>query len=183
MSDSLPLMTADALLSVPDDGMRRELIEGEVRVMEPSGFGHGVVAGRIGRRLAGHVEEHRLGVTLTADPGFVLATAPDTVRAPDVAFVRQERYEAIGHTVKYWPEAPDLAVEVVSPNDPFSEVEEKAFQWLAAGTRLVLVADPRRRTITAYRAPDDVRLHVEGEVIDADNAVPGWTLDVSDTFS
>lgn len=176
-------MTADELFHVPDDGMRRELIAGVVRVMEPPGFGHGMVATRIASLLDAYVREHQLGVALASEVGFILASDPDTVRAPDVAFVRQERYEAIGHTIKYWPEAPDLAVEVVSPNDSFSEVEEKAFQWLDAGARLVLVADPRRRTITAYRARDDVRLFAEGESIDAGDAVPDWTLDVSAAFA
>jgi len=177
------LITADGLLSFPDDGMRRELIAGVVRMMPPPGFAHGRAVTAIGRLLADHVDDHRLGVALAGEVGFIVATGPDTVRAPDGAFIRQDRYEAIGDTFRYWPEAPELAIEVISPNDTFSEVEEKALTWLAAGTRLVLVADPSRRTITAYRGRDDVRLHVEGEAIDASDAVSGWTLPVTDAFA
>ena len=183
MTATPTLMTADTLLHLPDDGMRRELIAGVVRVMEPTGFGHGRVAMTVGALLREHVVANDLGVALAAETGFVLANDPDTVRAPDAAFVRRERFEVLGDMLKYWPEAPDLAVEVVSPSDTFSEIEEKAFQWLAAGTRLVLVADPRRRTITAYRGADDVRIHVAGETIDASAAVPGWSLGVDDAFS
>jgi len=176
-------MTAEELLHVPDDGMRRELLAGVVRVMEPAGFGHGRVAATIGRLLSTHVHAHGVGVALAAETGFVLATDPDTVRAPDAAFVRRERIEALGDTLKFWPEAPDLAVEVISPSDSFSDVERKALQWLAAGTRLVLVADPVRRTITAYRGPGDIRIHDESETVDASAAVPGWSLSVADAFS
>ncbi len=183
MSQTPTLMTADELLRVPDDGMRRELVAGVVRVMEPAGFGHGRVALAIGMLLSAHVRAHDLGVALAAETGFVLATDPDTVRAPDAAFVRRERVEALGDTLKFWPEAPDLAVEVISPSDAFSDVEQKALQWLAAGTRLVVVADPVRRTITAYRGPSDIRIHDESETIDASAAVPGWSLVVADAFS
>jgi Uma2 family endonuclease len=182
MSRLPSLITADELFRVSDDGMRRELLAGVVRVMEPAGFGHGRVAAAIGGMLSAHVREHRLGVVLAAETGFVLATDPDTVRAPDAAFVRRERVEALGETSRFWPEAPDLAVEVISPHDAFSDVEEKALAWICAGTRLVLVADPRRRTITAYRARGDVRIYDEGETIDASAAVAGWSLVVADAF-
>lgn len=183
MSAPSPLMTADELFDVRDDGMRRELVDGVVRVMEPAGIRHGMVEATIAFLLAAHVREHRLGVTLTGDPGFILAEDPDTVRAPDVAFIRQERYDAIDDPSRFWAGTPDLAVEVVSPGDSYSEVQQKAFQWLDAGTLLVLVADPRHRTITAYRGRDDVRFHVEGKSVDAGDAVPGWTLDVGEAFA
>lgn len=170
------------LFALPDDGMRRELVGGVVRVMEPTGFGHGMAAARIGALLHDHVAERGLGIALAAETGFVLTRDPDTVRAPDVAFVPRDRFEAIGDTERFWPEAPALAVEVVSPSDAFSAVEEKALMWLAHGTLLVLVADPRRRTITAYRSGRDVRVHTEDEVVDASSAVPGWSLRVADAF-
>lgn len=150
--------------------------------MEPPGFGHGRVEATIGSLLTVHVREQSLGVALVGETGFILATGPDTVRGADVAFVRQERIDALGDTVKYWPEAPDLVVEVVSPGDRPRGVTEKALQWLDSGTRLVLAVDPSVRTITAYRGRDDVRLHVEGETVDAGDAVPGWTLDVTAAF-
>jgi len=183
MSESPAHMTADALLAVPDDGKRRELLDGVVRVMEPTGFGHGLVAVRIGGLLEAHVREHGLGVALGAETGFVLTRDPDTVRAPDAAFVTKERFDAVGYTDRYWPETPALAVEVVSPDDSAREVREKALMWLHHATLLVLVADPRRRTITAYRAPDDITGQGQGFFVDASAAVPGWMLPVADAFA
>jgi len=118
--------TAEELWSLPDDGMRRELVRGELRVMTSAGAEHGRVTATVGMLLGAQVRQTGSGVTFGAETGFVLAREPDTVRAPDGAFVSSERAEAVGRTVKYWPEAPDFAVEVVSPDDSFREVEEKA---------------------------------------------------------
>ncbi len=122
-------------------------------------------------------------VTLGAETGFVLARDPDTVRAPDAAFVSLERAAAVGRTVKYWPGAPDLAVEVVSPDDSFREVEEKARDWLPAGTVAVLVLDPERRTATVYRSSGDARVHTQAETLDLRDAVAGWSVAVSELFA
>lgn len=169
-------MTADELLRLPDDGMRHELLDGRLRVMAPTGAEHGIVAGDVGGLLRAHVRSHELGVVLAAETGFVLGRDPDTVRAPDAAFVTQERYAAIGSTERHWPEAPAFAAEVVSPGDTAAEVEGKAHAWLAAGTRAVLVIDPRTRTATVYRGGDDVRVYTRAETVDLADAVPGWRL-------
>ncbi len=94
--------------------------------MTSAGAEHGRVTATVGMLLGAQVRQTGSGVTFGAETGFVLAREPDTVRAPDGAFVSSERAEAVGRTVKYWPEAPDFAVEVVSPDDSFREVEEKA---------------------------------------------------------
>lgn len=103
--------TAEELWKLPDDGLRRELVGGELRVMTPAGAEHGRVAATVGVLLGAHVRENESGVTFGAETGFVLARDPDTVRAPDAAFVSRDHAEAIGRTVKYWPQAPDFAVE------------------------------------------------------------------------
>nr|MBA3793793.1 Uma2 family endonuclease [Rubrobacter sp.] len=139
-------VTAEELLRIPDDGLRRELVRGEVRTMAPAGNVHGRIAIDVSTSLDQYVRAHDLGVVFAAETGFKIAGNPDTVRAPDAAFVRRERVEAVGEVEGYWPEAPDLAVEVVSPNDLFAEVEEKVADWLAAGTRVILVVNPRART-------------------------------------
>lgn len=137
--DAALASTADELLCMPDDGMRHELVRGEVRTITPAGAEHGRLAARAARLLDAHVEGNGSGVVFSAETGFVLASDPDTVRAPDAAFVRKKRAEEIGRTEKYWPGAPDFAVEIVSPNDTFHEVQDKALEWLAAGTTAVLV--------------------------------------------
>jgi Uma2 family endonuclease len=138
-------VTAEELLRTPDDGLRRELVRGEVRKMAAAGNVHGRTAMNVSTPLDQHVRTNGLGVVFAAETGFKIFDNPDTVRVPDTAFVRQERIEAVGETEGYWPGAPDLAVEVVSPNDRFAEVEEKVTDWLAAGTRMMLIANPRAR--------------------------------------
>ena len=107
-------VTAEELLQMPDDGVRRELVRGELKEMMPAGDEHGYLALRIASRLERHVDANKLGRTYTAETGFKISSNPDTVRAPDAAFVNQERVEKAGHISGYRSGAPDLAVEVVS---------------------------------------------------------------------
>jgi Uma2 family endonuclease len=120
-------MSAEELLHLPDDGFRYELVRGELKKMPPAGHEHGDVAMRFGWRLAQHVELHDLGKVFAAETGFLLSTQPDTVRAPDVAFVRKERVEQVSKKGGYWPGAPDLVIEVISPGDSYSEWKKR--QW------------------------------------------------------
>lgn len=174
--------TADELWKLPDDGLRQELVRGELRVMTPAGAEHGRVTATVGILLGAHVRSTGSGVTFGAETGFVLVRSPDTVRAPDAAFVSKEHAEAVGRIVKYWPEAPDFAVEVVSPDDSFREVEEKALGWIRAGSSAVLVLDPSRRTATVYRSPGEARIYSGRDTLDLDHAVPGWRVTVADLF-
>lgn len=174
--------TADQLYALPDDGNRYELIEGVLSMMSPAGSEHGRVAGRIFLRLATHVEQHGLGETYAAETGFQIAESPDTVRAPDAAFVSRERLEAIAPTQGYLPLAPDLVVEVVSPNDSFSSIEAKAADWLKAGCQVVLVADPGNVTIHVYESGAKIQLLRSGDRFSAGSICGGWSLDVDDAF-
>ena len=183
MTTEARVITAEELLRMPDDGFRYELVRGELRKMAPSGHEHGRVAMRFGSRLAQHVDAQNLGVVYAAETGFLIDHDPDTVRAPDVAFVCHDRLELADQTRGYFPAAPDLAIEVVSPGDTYSEVEEKAMTWLAAGTRLVLVADPRKRTVTRYRGFDDITILTEADTVDGGDVVPGWTIRVAELFA
>src|SRR2546427_815931 len=144
MATAQRLMTADELLRLSDDGCRHELIGGELRTMPPAGFEHGWVAVRGISSLEAHVRAADLGAVLTSETGFLLTRQPDTVRAPDAAFVTRERLQATGVVPGYWPGAPDLAVEVVSPSDLYTDVEEKVAEWLEHGARMVVVLNPRR---------------------------------------
>lgn len=172
---------ADELLRLPDDGYRYELVRGELRQMTPAGSRHGGVAMTLGVLLGQFVRARRLGRVFAAETGFVLATAPDTVRAPDVAFVQRERLSA-GLPRGYWPGAADLAAEVLSPNDSFAAVQEKVFCWLDAGCRMVLVVDPEARAVTVYRARDDARTLRGSDSLDGVDVVPGWRVAVAELF-
>ena len=176
-------ITADDLLRMPDDGFRYELVEGNLREMAPAGHQHGRIAINVSTPLAQHVKANNLGVVYAAETGFKLASNPDTVRAPDVAFVRWERVESVGDSEGFWPGAPDLAVEVVSPGDRYTDVEEKVFDWLDAGARLVIVANPRKRLVTVYRSLTDVVVLTEADVLDGGDVVPGFAMPVKDIFS
>ncbi len=178
-------VTARELLEMPDDGMRRELVRGELREMVPAGNRHGYVAGEIFGELRSYVKANKLGRTYVAETGFKLASDPDTVLAPDAAFMSRERLGGTREVEGYWPGAPDLVVEVISPNDRHSEVLDKALAWLEAGCRMVLVADPRKRTITVYRSREEIRvLTAEADdVVDGADVVPGWRLSLAEIFA
>ena len=178
-------VTAEDLLNMPDDDTRRELVRGELREMTPAGNKHGYVAGEMFGELRNHVRTNGLGRTYTAETGFKISSDPDTVRAPDAAFVSQARLESMGDIPGYWPGAPDLVVEVVSPNDKSSEVLDKALDWREAGCRMVLVAHPERRAVTVYRSREDIRVltAAAGDVVDGADVVPGWKLSLAEIFA
>ena len=183
MATSQRLLTAEELLCLPDDGQRHELVAGELTTMPPSGAEHGRIAVRIVSPLHQYVTAHRLGEVFGAETGFLLTTDPDTVRAPDAAFVSRDRLEAMGDVTGYWPGAPDLAVQVISPNDLYTEVDEKVATWLAHGARMVLVLNPRRRTVAVHRPGTDVRHLTVDDVLDGEDVVPGWTVPVRELFA
>ncbi|MFQ3683478.1 Uma2 family endonuclease [Roseiflexus sp.] len=176
------LVTADELLQMPDDGFLYELVRGELRRMSPASHRHGRIIINITTPLDQYVRTHNLGAVYAAETGFKLASDPDTVRAPDIAFIRRERVEAVGDVEGYWIGAPDLAVEVISPNDLYTDVEEKIIDFLTAGTGMVLVVNPRKHTVTVYRALADISILTEDDVIDGEEIVPGWTLSVRAVF-
>src|ERR1051325_8824219 len=183
MSTVLQPMTADDLLRMPNDGFRYELVKGELRKMAPAGHEHGRVAIRFTWRLAQQVETNNLGAVYAAETGFLISTNPDTVRAPDVAFVSQKRLAQVKRAEGYWPGAPDLAVEVVSPGDTYIEVEEKAIEWLEAGTLMVLALNPRKRTVTVFRSLNDIVILNEASSLDLDEVVPGFKVAIKDIFN
>jgi Uma2 family endonuclease len=174
------LMTADELLRLPDDGKRYELSRGRLICMSPSAVPPGVVAAKLAGRLVPFVDEHDLGVCGTADSGFKLESAPDTVRAPDFWFVRKERISAEGLPPGFWPGAPDLAVEVLSPSDRFLDVMLKMDEYLQAGTRLVWVLDPYGRTAGVFRADGTRTLMGEDGVLDGEDLLPGFRIPLRD---
>ena len=175
-------MTADELLVMPHNGYRYELIKGELRQMAPAGRQHGRIAATICSRLESFVRNNNLGEIYAAETGFLIWTDPDTVRAPDASFVSSARADATDEEEGFFPGAPDLAVEVISPNDRAVEVEDKASDWLRAGAKMVLVLNPKTRTATISRGFDDVRMLTEGDTIDGGDVVPGWQLPLADVF-
>jgi len=181
MSQDTRTWSADELFTMADDGRRYELVEGELRLMSPAGGRHGRIALRLARRLGNYVEQHDLGETFAAETGFLLKQGPDTVRAPDVAFVSHSRLRGLADHPGYLPLAPDLVAEVVSPGDSSSDVEEKALSWLSAGVGVVLVVDPQTKTIREYRSAEEIHVYSHGH-IELGHVVSGYRLDVNDLF-
>ena len=176
------LMTAEELLAMPDDGYRYELMRGELIRMASAGHSHGRESNRVNRTLSNHVFDNGLGETYAAETGFVLARSPDTVLAPDASFVRKEREEAARDVPGYFPGAPDLAVEVISPNDRLMEVAAKVADWLEHGTRMVIVVNPRNKTVQVHTSDGVIEL-TEADALDGGDVVPGWRMPVADIFS
>lgn len=143
------IKTAEELLRAGDIG-RCELVRGELRMMSPAGFRHGRIAQHLAMVIANFVYENDLGEVTAAETGFIIARSPDTVRAPDVGFVRKERL-AEAPERGFFPGAPDVAVEVLSPDDRASEVLAKVRDWLSGGAAQVWVVDPEKRTLSVYR--------------------------------
>lgn len=174
------LITADELLQMKDDGFRCELVRGELIKMSPAGHQHGRIALNLTGPLFQYVKTHNLGAVYAAKTGFKLAE--DMVRAPDAAFIQRERVEEVGQTEGFWPSAPDLVAEVVSPGDTYAEVQDKIADWLDAGTRLVVVVNPSTQTVALYRSQSDIRVLTTDDVLDGGEVVPNWTLPVRDIF-
>ena len=176
-------MTAEELAALPDDGYRYELVAGEVRRMPPAGFEHGGVAMELGSRLATFVRDHGLGQVVAAETGFLLGRDPDTVRAPDAAFVRADRIPPPAQRRGFPPLAPDLVVEIVSPSDRPGQVAEKVAEWLRAGCRLVWVVYPTERLVEVHREDGTAAFLRGDDALDGGDVVPGFTLPLPTLFA
>lgn len=149
--------------------------------MNAAGFEHGRIVSRINARLQFFVEEQQLGVTTGAETGFFIEENPDTVRAPDGGFVRQHRLPS--EPVRgYFRGAPDLAVEVISPEDRANEVLAKVHMWLDSGCRSVWTVDPKTQTITIHNDKHRSITLEAGQTLDGGDVLPGFLLPVADIF-
>jgi Uma2 family endonuclease len=175
-------VTAEDLERLPTGSGRYALINGELRTIPPAGGEHGSVTMHLAASLYQAVSAQHLGRVYAAETGFLLAINPDTVLAPDAAFIRQERVEPLGNVTGFIPAAPDLAVEVISLSDTYTEVEEKVALWLRHGTQMVVVVNPRRRGVTVYRPGRPVLFLTEEDELSGNDVLPGWTIRVRDLF-
>ncbi|CAN5616833.1 Uma2 family endonuclease [soil metagenome] len=182
MTETKTGMTAEELIALPGDGMRRELVKGELREMPPAGALHGDAAMNIGALLKNHVKANGLGRVPAAGTGFIIARNPDTTRAPDTGFISKERIPTEGPPDGYWELAPDLAVEVVSPNDTATEVQEKAREWIEAGVKLVWVVYPKTRSVVVHKSLKDITTFTEEETLSVEGGVPGFECRVREIF-
>lgn len=183
MSATIQLMTAEELLMRPPNGCRSELVEGELIEMQPAGFLHGVTGNFLSAELTVYVRRNDLGVVTLAETGFKVATDPDTVLAPDAGFIAKAHLPEDWTTIRgFFPGAPDLAVEVVSPGDTYEEVETKVGRYLDAGTQLVWIVRPKQKRVEIHRADGTSQLLSQTETLQGENVVPGFALPVARIF-
>lgn len=179
---AITLTTAEELARLPRGRVRYELVRGELRTMSPAGAKHGIYAMIIGGHLWEYVDRHQLGYVFAAETGFLLAADPDTVLAADVSFIAYERMPIVPDEPAFLHLAPDLAIEVLSPSDRPGRSMEKCQQWLDAGTKAVVVVDPRQRTIFVNRTTGSPVARSGDDNLEVPDIVPGWTLPLSKIF-
>ena len=172
--------TDEELLQLSDDGRKYELVDGEL-VVSPAGGRHGRTVVRLTVRLGAFVAEHRLGEVFDSSTGYRLPSG--NLRSPDVSFVATARLAEGGVPKGFLHIAPDLAVEVLSPDDHPRPVMDKVGEYLAAGVSLVWIIDPERETAAAYRSLTSVIEIGAGGTLRADDVVPGFVCPLSELFA
>lgn len=183
MSVATELMTAEEFLMMPDDGFRYDLVKGELFKMSPVGGEHGVRIGRLTGALSHYVDVNDLGEVFGAETGFKLFRNPDTVRAPDIAFVSKERIPEGEFSEKFWEIAPDLAVEIVSPSETYDEVSEKIDDYLDAGVKAVWIVRSKKKTISIHRTGQPVKVLTVNDLLDGEDIVPGFKYSIAKLFA
>ncbi|MEO7216924.1 MAG: Uma2 family endonuclease [Gemmatimonadaceae bacterium] len=175
------LYTIDELPDLPEC---YELVDGElIMMMSPAGSLHGYLVVKISAMLNAYVEEKTLGMVFGEQTGFILARHPDTVRAPDAAFVCNTRLSSIELGDGYFPGYPDLAVEILSPSNRPSAMRRKIDQYFAAGTRLVWVVNPRERSIVVHSLLHPPTTLHEADTLDGEDVLPGFHYEMAHLFA
>jgi Uma2 family endonuclease len=174
-------ITGEMLFKLGDIGPS-ELVRGEIVYMSPTGHLHGFLESKFDRALGAFVHQHKLGRVFVGEVGIYTQRNPDTVRAADVAFISQERWLQV-QSKSYLDIAPDLVVEILSPDDAWSEVMEKLEEYFAIGTLSVWIADPKREQIYVYHSLTEVQRFSGGEVLADEKVLPGFSISVAELFA
>ena len=179
---SAVVMTAEEFLLYPVPDAKAELVRGELRVSPPAGGPHSVAVGNICKKLFAFFERVPIGRVFVDGTGFELVSLRHTVRVPDASVVRNERLPAAGIGPGLLKLAPDLVIEVLSPSETASDLQEKLDDYAAAGTPLVWVVDPMRWTVSVVAAGEQTRRLREGDALDGGMVIPGFSCAVSEIF-
>lgn len=176
------LLTAEDVQRISLPGKQVELVRGRLVVREPPGTWHGVIAAKLGYYVSAFVRQHGVGSVAAQDTGFKIGSDPDTVRAPDVAFIGHER-AALIRARGYAAIAPDLLAEILSPDDRPAEVLAKVADWLAAETKIVWVVDPERQEARVYRQDGSLTVLRSDDSLDGEDVLPGFTCPLAAVLS
>lgn len=178
------LLTLEAFAELPEPpDARFELVRGEVVEVPVASPLHGYIVMMLCRLLLDFAYARQLGIVYGDGVGYALNDDPATVRIPDASFIARERIPASGFPRRYWPFAPDLAVEVVSPSDRASDVHAKAREYLDAGGRLVWIIWPESRTATVYTQNDEPYDLTETDALDGGAVLPGFSAPLAALFA
>jgi len=172
------LMTGEELFHRPDLGPC-ELVNGRIVPLPPTGADHGFVETRLAGRLLAYAESTGRGEVMSGEAGIYIRRNPDTVRAPDAAFISNERL-AQRRSSSYLDVAPELVVEVLSPEARRNEVAEKIEDYFEAGVVRVWIVDPKARRLHVYRSPTETEQFGEGQVLTDEEILPGFRLVISE---
>jgi Uma2 family endonuclease len=175
------LITGDELLAMGDTG-RCELVEGKIVYMSPTGLDHGRYEGQFYEKMNTVARKLKLGQVATGEVGIYIRRNPDTVRGADVIFISNERLSQQKRKEGFLNIAPEIVVEIMSPDDRWSEVKQKLKEYFSIGVKLVWVADPGDRTVYAYRSLTDVREFTESDTLTGDDILPGFAVLVAELF-
>jgi Uma2 family endonuclease len=182
VTDAETLITIEEFERLPEDEWRTELVRGRV-VREPlNTLQQGSMACHVGVLVANYVERHELGELFNAT-GWVLSEDPPTVRAPHIAFLSKDRLPPPEESAGFGRMAPDLAIVILSPTDTETEITDKTLDYLDAGTRLLWVVEPSRRSVLEYRSHTQIRLLEEDDALNGYDVLPGFSLRVTDLFA
>ncbi|HET7034174.1 MAG TPA: Uma2 family endonuclease [Thermomicrobiaceae bacterium] len=182
-SEATRLITAEELWALPEQpGVRYELAEGVLVEVPGAGAVHNLIAALVYRLMYAVAQGGNLGLVFTDGVGYILGRDPDIVRIPDVSFVARERIPEGGIPEGFWPGAPDLAVEIVSPNDLAQDVVDKVHEYLEAGTRMVWVLWPRRTLVMVYQQGGQLRELGPNDELSGGEVLPGLTARVASLF-
>jgi Uma2 family endonuclease len=173
-------MTAEDLLALGED-FHGELVRGRLVEMAPASWKHGQVSVRAAMIMGRFVDEHQLGVVVAAETGFILARDPDVVRAPDAAYISTARV-AEADEKGFFKGPPDLAVEILSPNDKVFDVDEKIADYLNAGCRAVWIINPKLKTVTLHISGRPPVVLSEQNSLDGGEVLPGFACRVGEFF-
>ena len=176
------LLTADDLLRLYSQGVRGELVRGELRETVASGREHGEIVVNMALALGSFIKPRRLGVLFGSDSGVWLERDPDTVREPDLGFISAARAPSGVRVTGYSEDVPDLVVEVVSPSDSAREANERALIWKGFDVRLVWMVFPDTRTVDVYGEDGSVTTLGEGDALDGGDVLPRFSCEVRDIF-
>ena len=175
--------TEAELMALPDDGFNHEVVDGELVMSPKNDFFHGDICTRLSAALETFSRKQRLGVVLDSSTGFWMSNR--NCRAPDISFVIKQRLKELGFkrtTRTFFPGAPDLAVEVLSPNASRSEIDARLRDFFTSGTQIAWIINPKAECVEVCHSLADRKLIGSGGALDGEHLLPGFRYPIADLF-